>query len=108
MDLRGVDLAVLSACDTGRGEIAVGEGVFGLRRAFDVAGASTVVMSLWPVPDDAARAWMSEFYPAIRDGVGAPAAARAASLARLAALREAGIAPHPELWSGFIAVGDWH
>lgn len=107
MDLRGVELAVLSACDTGRGEIAVGEGVFGLRRAFDVAGAATVVMSLWPVPDDAARAWMGEFYAAIRSGAGAPDAARAASLARLRALRAAGTAPYPELWAGFIAVGDW-
>lgn len=107
MDLRGVELAVLSACDTGRGEIAVGEGVFGLRRAFDVAGAATVVMSLWPVPDDAARAWMSEFYAGIRDGAGAADASREASLARLRALREAGVPPHPELWAGFIAVGDW-
>jgi len=108
LDLRGVELAVLSACDTGRGDIAVGEGVFGLRRAFDVAGAATVVMSLWPVPDDAARDWMGEFYAAIRKGGGAPEAARTVSLARLGALRDSGRTTCPELWTGFIAVGDWH
>lgn len=62
ISLQGVDWAVLSACDTGVGEVKAGEGVFGLRRAFQVAGAKTVIMSLWPVEDETARQWMEPLY----------------------------------------------
>ena len=55
LDLDGVEWAVLSACDTGVGGIKAGEGVFGLRRAFRVAGARTIIMSLWAVEDRAAE-----------------------------------------------------
>ena len=58
---RGVEWAVLSACDTGVGEVRAGEGVFGLRRAFQVAGARTVIMSLWPVDDEDTRRWMTAY-----------------------------------------------
>ncbi len=105
-DLRGVDLAVLSACDTGRGDVTVGEGTFGLRRALEIAGVRSVVMSLWPVPDRQARRWMVEFYRAhVLDGSAAREAARRASLTLLEDLREKRLPPHPYMWTGFVVAG---
>ncbi len=108
LDLSAAQWAVLSACDTGRGDLQAGEGVVGLRRAFQVAGARTVILSLWPVLDNVAADWMAELYRGkfVRGDTTATSV-RAASRSLLAARRAAGQSTHPLYWSGFIATGDW-
>jgi CHAT domain-containing protein/tetratricopeptide (TPR) repeat protein len=106
--LDGVEWAVLSACDTGMGEIHAGEGVFGLRRAFRVAGARTVLMSLWPVEDTATELWMSALYEGrLTEGLDTAAAVRRASISLLHSLRAGERSTHPLLWGSFVATGDW-
>ena len=107
-DPDGVEWAVLSACDTGVGEIRAGEGVLGLRRAFEVAGARTLVMSLWPVEDRTAPRWMRELYGArLENGSDVARAARAASLAVLERQRASDLGGHPSRWAAFVAAGGW-
>jgi len=108
LELQGTEWAVLSACDTGVGEILAGEGVFGLRRAFQVAGARTVIMSLWPVGDEDSRRWMTTVYERrfVR-GMSTMDAVRESSLDQLRRRRQAGLSTHPFHWGSFIAAGDW-
>lgn len=109
LDLEGVDWAVLSGCDTGAGEILPGEGVLGLARAFRMAGARTLIMSLWSVPDEGARRWMLALYRArLERRLGTAEAVAAASRAVLAERRARGESTHPFYWGGFVATGDWH
>jgi tetratricopeptide (TPR) repeat protein/CHAT domain-containing protein len=70
LDLWATELTVLSACNTAIGDIKIGEGVFGLRRAFAVAGAKTLVMSLWSVPDRATALLIERFFTNLRQGLG--------------------------------------
>jgi tetratricopeptide (TPR) repeat protein/CHAT domain-containing protein len=70
LDLWANEITVLSACNTAMGDIKIGEGVFGLRRAFAVAGAKTLVMSLWPVPDKATALLMERFFDNCDRGLG--------------------------------------
>ncbi|MGQ0721159.1 MAG: CHAT domain-containing protein [Candidatus Eiseniibacteriota bacterium] len=107
LDLGGVEWAVLSACDTGIGRVAAEEGVLGLQRAFAVAGARTVLMTLWPVKDEDAHAWMSALYARRAAGAGTAEAVRASSLQFLRQLRERGEDASPARWGGLVAVGDW-
>jgi CHAT domain-containing protein len=108
MSLDGLEWVVLSACDTALGEIRAGEGVFGLRRAFQLAGAQTVIMSLWQVDDNATRLWMEELYRA-RFLRGAPTseAVRTATMSVLGHRRAAHLSTHPLYWAGFLAAGEW-
>jgi CHAT domain-containing protein/tetratricopeptide (TPR) repeat protein len=108
LDLRGTEWAVLSACDTGLGEIRAGEGVFGLRRAFQIAGARTVIMSLWSVEDQSAREWMRVLYEGrLRKNLDTAASVRDAGLSVLRARRAKGQSTHPFYWAAFVAAGDW-
>lgn len=108
LNLEGVEWAVLSACDTGVGEIKAGEGVFGLRRAFQVAGARTVIMSLWSVDDQATRAWMRSLYEGrFQRQLSTADAVHAAALSVLRARRASGLSDSPFYWAAFVAVGDW-
>lgn len=108
LDLRSVAWAVLSACDTGRGALVPGEGVFGLQRAFQTAGARTVIMSLWPVDDRTTREWMQTLYRARwQDGLGTAEAVREAARSILRERREQGAGTSPIGWGAFVATGDW-
>jgi len=99
LNLWGTQLVVLSACDTGRGDVQLGQGVHGLRRALVVAGAETVVMSLWKVKDDSTRLLMESYYRNLLAGQGRASALREA-MRSLRASR-----PHPHDWAPFIALG---
>ena len=106
LDLRGVEVAVLSACDTGLGEIRAREGVLGLRRAFTVAGASTLILGLWAVRDDLAREWMLHFHNRyLAENASPELAARDACREVLQARRARGEGGHPFAWAGFITTG---
>ncbi len=99
LNLWGTQLVVLSACDTGRGDVKVGQDVYGLRRAFLVAGAETVVMSLWKVDDETTSTLMEAYYRNLLAGQGRAAALREAM--RSLRLTQ----PHPHYWAPFIAMG---
>jgi CHAT domain-containing protein len=108
MNLAGVEWAVLSACETGVGKVEAGEGVFGLRRAFQMAGAGTLIMSLWSVEDESARQWMRALYEGrLVKKLSTAESVRAASLEVLRSRREKGQSTHPFFWAGFVAAGDW-
>jgi CHAT domain-containing protein len=126
LDLSAAPLVVLSACETGLGQIAGGEGALGLQRAFQVAGARSVVSSLWKVDDEATRLLMTEFYQNLWQKQLPPLAAfRQAQLALLHDRLEPGKlrgldvgdepAPRratsgrlpPRLWAAFVVSGDW-
>jgi len=131
LDLWGTKLVVLSACDTGVGEVRNGDGVYGLRRALTLAGAETQVMSLWPVSDKATRNLMIEYYKKLLSGRGRSEALREAQLRMLAGGARASDGSsrtlitksgddarqtptirakdysHPYYWACFILSGEW-
>lgn len=103
LDLWGTRLVVLSACETGVGEVTSGDGVYGLRRALVVAGSESQVLSLWQVDDEATRDLMVGFYRELLAGAGRSAALRNEQLKMQASPATA----HPYFWASFIPAGDW-
>ncbi|MBQ4475922.1 MAG: CHAT domain-containing protein [Bacteroidales bacterium] len=97
MDLRKTDLVVLSACQTALGEIT-GEGVFGLQRGFKKAGARTIIMSLWPVDDNATLLMMTEFYSNLTKGM----TKREAFLSAQSKVKNTAGFGNPRYWAAFI------
>jgi CHAT domain-containing protein len=99
LDLTSTEIVVLSACDTGLGRIRTGEGVYGLQRAFVLAGAQALIMSLWKVPDTLTKRLMESFYRDLGSGLPAPEA--------LLQAQRAAFAQHPDpfAWGAFIFQG---
>jgi len=105
LNLTGTELVVLSACETGLGTVEDGEGLFGLKRAFHLAGSATVVSSLWSVPDNSTAAFMGSLYASNEDSL--PARLRGLQLDVIETLRAAGDTDHPFTWGAFTIQGDW-
>jgi len=99
LDLWGTQLVVLSACDTGNGDVKLGQGVHGLRRALVVAGAQTLVAGLWKVNDETTFQLMEAYYLHLLAGQGRTASLRLAM--RELRLKQS----HPHFWAPFIAIG---
>ncbi|NER85409.1 MAG: CHAT domain-containing protein [Leptolyngbya sp. SIO1D8] len=104
LNLVGTQLVVLSACETGLGDIANGEGVYGLRRSFAIAGAESQLMSLWLVSDDGTQNLMARYYEKLMDGMGRSEALRATQLEMI---DDEGLYSHPYYWAAFILAGNW-
>lgn len=103
LNLWGTKLVVLSACDTGVGEVRNGDGVYGLRRALAQAGAETQVMSLWPVADTDTRDLMVGYYKGLQRNQGRSEALRQVQLKMLQSRAQR----HPHYWASFIQSGEW-
>jgi CHAT domain-containing protein len=105
--LWGTKLVVLSACETGLGEVRSGEGIFGLRRAFNQVGAKSLVMSMWKVPDKETQELMVNFYRNIYEQhMDYNKALRQATLTQLQTVKARYGHANPYYWGAFIFSGD--
>jgi CHAT domain-containing protein len=103
LNLSGTQLVVLSACETGLGDVANGDGVYGLRRAFAVAGTKSQLISLWAVDDFGTKDLMVSYYKRLMANVERSQALRQTQLEMLQNPQYL----HPYYWAAFIPSGDW-
>ena len=103
LDLTGTELVVLSACETGLGQVRTGEGVYGLRRALVLAGAHSQLASLWKVSDTATEELMVNYYRRLLNGEGRGEALQAVQQAMIASPQYW----HPYYWGAFVPIGEW-
>jgi CHAT domain-containing protein/lipopolysaccharide biosynthesis regulator YciM len=103
LNLRGTQLVVLSACETGLGDFKVGGRLYGLRRALVIAGSQTQVLSLWTIDDEGTKDLMVKYYKNLDAGKGKHEALRQAQLEFLKIPEY----QHPYYWASFVASGDW-
>ncbi len=106
LNLTNTELVVLSACDTGLGEVQTGEGVYGLRRAFIQAGAKSLVMSMWKVPDTETMELMVQFYKNIKSGMNRCQALRQAALNERKIIIKRYKKDMPSYWGAFLFLGE--
>ena len=107
LNLQGTELVILSACDSGSGEVKIGEGVMSLRRAFRIAGAETVLASHWSVSDQATSRLMTEFMRRWRAGEPRGHAWREAQLSLIRTKGAKEDFSNPYFWSAFTLTGQW-
>ena len=105
LDLRGTELVVASACDSGLGRVEAGEGVHGLRRAFLHAGAQSVLISLYKVPDAETQRLIGRFFGRLKEGRGKLESLRETQLEIIRQRQEDHGAAHPFFWGSFVLVG---
>ncbi|MBW4608939.1 MAG: CHAT domain-containing protein [Hassallia sp. WJT32-NPBG1] len=103
LNLRGTQLVVLSACETGLGDVKVGDGLYGLRRALVIAGSQSQVLSLWIVDDAGTKDLMVKYYQNLKAEKGRHEALRQAQLELLKTPEY----QHPYYWASFVPSGDW-
>jgi CHAT domain-containing protein len=105
LNLWGTQLVVLSACDTGNGDVTTGEGIYGLRRAFVIAGAESQLISLWKVNDLATKDLMIEYYQRLKNNQ----EGRSIALQQIKRqMLEDSKYQHPYYWASFIFSGNWN
>ena len=105
LNLYGTQLVTLSACDTGTGEVANWEGVYGLRRSFSMAGAESLLISLWQVDDESTAQLMERYYEKLLEGEERGEALRQLQIEMIHS--EEYEVSHPNQWAAFILTGNW-